>query len=299
MKVVLNKLFLFSLLSTFIFGCYSAADAQSARMQNENPSEILVSYYDAINDGQYRRAYNYWKNPTQSYRDFVRGYNSTRKVRLLMNSNIPVEGAAGSLYKEVPTVLISTMKNGSRQIFYGCYTLRKINLRPPDIPKEDIWHIDKGDLKSAPVNSDTSKLLAEGCGKTPEIPADGDNLTSRVPGFLGSDLQSARQSVSIPASIQKNRDFEITVTTSGNGCVSAADTSVISGENSADVFVYDFTSANRPGIFCTMIYKSLPHKTTLRFSKSGEAVIRVWGRQQSGNSPFGEPIVVEKRVSVR
>ncbi len=298
MKVFLTKLFLLSLSGAFLFGFYSAADAQPARMVNENPSEIIVSYYDAINSGQYRRAYNYWKNPTQSYPDFVKGYNTTRKVRLLINANIPVEGAAGSLYKEVPTVLISTMKNGSRRIFYGCYTLRKINLRPPDIPKEDVWHIDNGDLKSAPVNSDTSKLLAEGCGDS-NPPTNDNPSSSRIPGTLGADARAAEQAVSIPSNIRVNQDFEITVTTNGNGCVSAADTGVILGESAADIFVYDFTSANRPGVLCTMIFKTLPHKATLRFTKTGPAVIRIWGRRQGGNSPFGEPIVVEKRVNVR
>ena len=177
----MNKFFvLISSLGLFLCGSLFI-NAQPALSKEENPSEVIVSYYDAINSGEYRRAYNYWKNPTQSYRDFVKGYSSTKKVRLRINPNIPAEGAAGSLYKEVPTVLISTMKNGSRQIFYGCYTLRKINLRPPDIPKEDIWHIDKGDLKSAPLNSDTSKLLAEGCGECGNHAAE-----QRQPGFIAN-----------------------------------------------------------------------------------------------------------------
>ena len=295
----MKKSVLFYLLITILLSSFTNIKAQ--RTQEENPAEILVSYYDAINNKQYRRAYNYWKNPEQSYAQFVRGYNSTKNVRLITNPDIPTEGGAGSLYKSVPTVLISTMKNNSRQIFYGCYTLRKINLRPPDIPKEDMWHIEKGELKSAPVNSDTKKLLREGCGDYNEPPMnDNPNKnTSRILGVIGSDSKTAYQSISVPSNIQANRDFEITVTTTGNGCISAADTSVILGEMNADVFVYDFTSANRPGIMCTMIFKTLPHKATLRFANKGEAVIRVWGRRQGSGANFGEPTVIEKRVTVR
>lgn len=301
MKSNIQKLFAFALLNVFSFVCFMNINAQQpAEMQEENPSEILVSYYDAINSGQYRRAYNYWRNPAQNYRQFARGYSDTRNVRLLMNPNIPAEGGAGSLYKEVPTVLISTMKNGSRQIFSGCYILRKINLRPPDIAKEDKWGIESANLKSAPNNSDTAKLLAEACGKTSSNPpTDSDNKTSRILGVLGFDSETAEQAISIPSSIQANRDFEITVTTSGNGCISAGEAGVILGESEADVFVYDFTSANRPGIACTMIFKTLPHKAALRFTKKGEAIIRIWGRLQNGNSPMGEPIVITKRVTVR
>ena len=182
MKTTVKRLLIFSLLNVFSLACFMNINAQQpAEMQEENPAEILVSYYDAINSGQYRRAYNYWRNPSQNYREFARGYNDTRRVRLLMNPNIPAEGGAGSLYKEVPTVLISTMKNGSRQIFSGCYTLRKLNLSPPDIPKEDTWGIESANLKSAPDNSDTAKLLAEACGaKNTTPPTNTDNKPDKA-----------------------------------------------------------------------------------------------------------------------
>lgn len=291
----MKKSVLFYLLSALFLSCLVNVKAQQT--QEENPANILDSYYDAINNKQFRRAYGYWKNPKQNYTEFVRGYNNTRSVRLIINPDIPAEGGAGSLYKSVPTVLISTMKNNSRQIFYGCYTLRKINLRPPDIPKEDVWHIESGDLKSAPANSDTTQLLKKGCGDYNETPTNDDSNgnSSRVLGVLGSDSKS----ISVPPNVQANRDFEITVTTSGNGCVSAGEASVILGEMTADVFIYDFTSATRPGIMCTMIFKTLSHKATLRFANKGEAVIRIWGRRQSGGSFLGEPTVIEKRITVK
>ena len=293
----MKKLVSVYLLGAFFFGSFLTIKAQK---RDENPAQVLVSYYDAINSGQYRKAFDLWKNPPQNYREFVRGYSTTRNVRLITNADIPVEGGAGSLYKSVPTVLISTMKNGSRQIFYGCYTLRKINLRPPDVAKLDTWHISRGELKSAPANSNTKKLLAEGCGDyNPPTENETNQSSSRILGNLGFDLQTAERSISVPSNIQANRDFEITITTSGGGCDGAGDTGVILGEMNADVFVYDFTSANRPGIACTMILKSLSHKATLRFVNRGEAVIRVWGRQQGGDLPFGKPIVIERRVTVR
>lgn len=294
--IIMKKSILIYMLSAILFGAFVTVSAQK---QVENPAEILVSYYDAINSGQYRRAYNFWKNPPQNYREFVRGYNDTRRVRLLTNPNIPAEGAAGSLYKEVPTVLISTMKNGSRQIFYGCYTLRKINLRPPDIAKEDTWHIDKGDLKSAPANANTSKLLAESCGGAAVNPPENKSTAARILGNLGTDASSANEAVSIPSNVRANQDFEITVTTSGNGCISAADSGVVLSETEADIFVYDYTAASRPGVMCTMIFKTLPRKATLRFAKSGTATIRIWGRRLGGNAPSGEPIVITKKITVR
>ncbi len=124
------------------------------------------------------------------------------------------------------------------------------------------------------------------------------NQQARVPGVLYSESQDLSGSVTAPASVKAGADFQVTVTTSGNGCVSAADEGVILADASADVFVYDFTTATRPGTICTMIFKQLQHKVTLRFAAKGEAVIRVWGRRQGGTSQTGEPVVVEKRVKV-
>lgn len=287
--------FIAILMLVFVVSC---VNAQSPKYENfDSPVSLLSSYYDAVNQKDFRRAYGYWKSPSASYENFARGYADTEKVRLIVEPPTVIEGAAGSLYTQVPTVLISTMKNGKQQMYSGCYTLQKSNLRPPDIPKLDVWHIYRASLKTASANSDIPQLLDGACAENTNTPD--EKTGSRILGVLGFDSQTAEQSISIPATIAANKDFEITVTTSGNGCVRAADTGVILGENTADIFVYDFTTANRPGIVCTMILKSLSHKATLKFTKTGEAVIRVWGRKAGGNAPLGEPVVIEKRVTVR
>jgi len=118
---------------------------------------------------------------------------------------------------------------------------------------------------------------------------------ARIPGEIGSGADA----IVAPATVTVNQDFEVTVRTSGNGCVSQGDTGVVLGETSADIFVYDLTTATRAGTMCTMIFKQFEHKATLRFEKKGAAVIRVWARQTDGKSPSGNPVVVERRVLVR
>ena len=124
-----------------------------------------------------------------------------------------------------------------------------------------------------------------------------------VPAKSGAARLPARftaGAITVPASVIAGNDFTITVKTGGNGCSSMGDTSVILGEGSADVFVYDMTTATRPDIMCTMIYKEFDHEATLRFSKKGEAVIRFWTRDHGdANSPMGKPSIVEKRIIVK
>lgn len=120
---------------------------------------------------------------------------------------------------------------------------------------------------------------------------------SRIPGMLDSQSDDT---ITAPATVAANQDFRATIITTGGGCEREGDASVVLSENSASVMVYDFTTANRPGVACTMILKRFSHTVNLRFSKPGEAIIYAWGRQTGPTtSPFGAPVVLEKRILVR
>ncbi|HVF46907.1 MAG TPA: hypothetical protein VNA17_05010 [Pyrinomonadaceae bacterium] len=118
---------------------------------------------------------------------------------------------------------------------------------------------------------------------------------ARLPGMLdGGDDATV-----VPVSVGAGKDFTVTIKTSGNGCVSQGDTSVIVGESGADIFVYDTTTATGPGTICTMIYKQFEHKATLRFDQKGEGLIRIWARRAGDKTPLGNPVVVEKGIAVK
>jgi hypothetical protein len=118
---------------------------------------------------------------------------------------------------------------------------------------------------------------------------------ARVLGLLGDEALAA------PTTVLANKDFQVTITTTGSGCEREGDTSVIISEDSATVMVYDFTMATRPGVACSLVLKRLRHTATLRFTKPGMALIRVWGRRFGSDTPLpvGAPTVLEHRVMVR
>jgi hypothetical protein len=121
---------------------------------------------------------------------------------------------------------------------------------------------------------------------------------SRVPGMLAEAAEVTP--VLAPPTVAVGERFHVTVTTTGSGCDRLGDTGVLMGERDAVIYVYDFTSANRPGVACTMIFKHLKREVPLTFSQPGEAVIRVWGRRSTPDgTPGGEPLLVERRIQVR
>jgi hypothetical protein len=129
--------------------------------------------------------------------------------------------------------------------------------------------------------------------------APGRPMPAREARILGLIDDRANDALTAPSTVSAGKDFQVTITTTGGGCESAGDTGVIITENSATVMVYDFTSATRPGVACTLVLKRLPHAITLRFTKPGEALIRVWGRRVGPDTPpLGVPTVFERRVMV-
>lgn len=115
----------------------------------DSPVAALEDYYRAITAKDYERAYRYWDSPSQSLDQFIRGFADTASVKLLVDPAPQIEGAAGSSYANVSTVLISERQNGGERVFAGCYEMKKSNLRPEDGALRQGWRISRANM--APV----------------------------------------------------------------------------------------------------------------------------------------------------
>jgi len=66
-----------------------------------------------------------------------------------------IDAGAGNLHAAIPRVLVATKRDGSQQLFGGCYITHKVNLQP------DVWHLSQAQI--APLDASTSipTLLGE------------------------------------------------------------------------------------------------------------------------------------------
>jgi heat shock protein HslJ len=129
--------------------------------QIDDPIAALGSYYRAINEQNYQRAYRYWETPSQTIEQFIRGFAETASVQLFVDPSPQIEGAAGSSFAKVPTVLISRQKSGQERLFAGCYVMRKSNLRAEGGQNRQGWRIYRANL--APIAGRFSSLLTQRC----------------------------------------------------------------------------------------------------------------------------------------
>lgn len=106
-------------------------------------------YYDAIGAHDLGTAWQSWGpdgNPEQSFDEFRKGYAQTQTISVTTGRPSRVEGAAGSIYVEVPVTVQATLDSGRRQRFTGRYVLRQPNR---GMGRSQGWHIASATLTPA------------------------------------------------------------------------------------------------------------------------------------------------------
>jgi hypothetical protein len=129
------------------------ADTPSGQVVSPSAAAAVVQrYYAAIDRGDFRTAFALWGNDgadsRQSFADFKRGFAATAKTSVKTGKPTNGEGAAGSIYIDVPVTVRATLKDGKHQRFTGHYTLRRVNDVPGSTAAERRWHLSSAELKA-------------------------------------------------------------------------------------------------------------------------------------------------------
>ncbi|WNO52787.1 hypothetical protein [Stakelama saccharophila] len=128
-----------------------ATDADADPGTAEAAVAVVRHYYDAIDRGDFRTAYELWGNDGeasgQSFVQFRDGFASTARSDVTVGTPGRAEGAAGSIYIEIPVTVDAELKDGTNQHFSGSYTLRRVNDVPGSTAEQRRWHLSDADLK--------------------------------------------------------------------------------------------------------------------------------------------------------
>ena len=155
-----NRLAIFSDRSRSVLNFVNSSTPEPGngpRDERSDPLQTLASYYNAINARDYRRAFRLWDSPPSSYEQFARGFADTDRIRLLVEPSTRVDGAAGSVYAEIPTIVISTTRNGNERVFAGCYVMRRSNVQDRG------WQIYRADVSPVLSSTRLSRILSRSC----------------------------------------------------------------------------------------------------------------------------------------
>jgi hypothetical protein len=165
----------------------AAEDAPEAPYVDDRSSAdaVVRSLYSAISRHEFARAWGYYGDtkPAKDFDSFVKGYDGTNKVEVATGA-ISDEGAAGSIFYNVPVAIRATDKSGGEKVFAGCYTLRQVNAQIQAAPPFDPIHIEKGALK--PSTADFEKAVPPSCGDGPQPPKKDTALEQAKKAFLAT-----------------------------------------------------------------------------------------------------------------
>jgi hypothetical protein len=112
--------------------------------------QVIRDYYNAINDGEYERAYNYWDRngsaSNQTLEQFREGFAETQHVEVQTGQPGREDAAAGSLFIEIPVTITANITDQHIQRYSGTYSLRRVNDVPGATEDQLTWHIYAADI---------------------------------------------------------------------------------------------------------------------------------------------------------
>jgi len=122
---------------------FTATSAQGA-------ADVVQLYFALIGEGKYGEAWEKWTDggraSGQTREAFRAGFGRYRSYRALVGAPGEVEGAAGSLYVNVPVVIYGRMADGPELHLRGVATLRRVNDVPGSTAGQRLWRIAKIEL---------------------------------------------------------------------------------------------------------------------------------------------------------
>jgi hypothetical protein len=119
----------------------------------EGAGQVVQSFGALIEQKRFGEARKLWAESApqsqMSDAEFAAQYKDYSEVHLQVGAPGDMEGAAGSIYIDIPVVLYGRLANGRQFSRSGTATLRRVNEVPGSTEEQRRWHIAGIDFKPA------------------------------------------------------------------------------------------------------------------------------------------------------
>jgi hypothetical protein len=120
----------------------------------QGAGQVLQRFGGLLEQRQFAEAYRLWSDDGRasglSEAEFVAAYDNYAEIHSEVGSPGQTEGAAGSIYVDVPFRLYGKLKSGAPFNQVGSTTLRRVNDVPGSTEEQRRWHIYRSELKQRP-----------------------------------------------------------------------------------------------------------------------------------------------------
>ncbi len=122
-----------------------------------DPVALLTSYYNAINQRDYARAYGYWElaPDSQTLAQFEADFAHIERVEVVAGLPVIVEGAAGSLYASIRAMLfVESDDEGTPPHYIAGFTARQSRVARENASAPDpAWYLYRANIDSVSITS--------------------------------------------------------------------------------------------------------------------------------------------------
>jgi hypothetical protein len=126
------------------------AEGPFAETSPQGAASVLERYFALIEQRRYAEAWRLWSDEGRasgkSEADFAADLGRYREYHANIGAPGDAEGAAGSLYVEVPVQVYGRLANGEAFNATGTATLRRVNDVPGSTAEQRRWHIHAVDV---------------------------------------------------------------------------------------------------------------------------------------------------------
>jgi hypothetical protein len=132
-------------------------------------SQLVRSYFNAVNRREYARAYSYWQagaaeRDLPPFDEFASGYSHTAAVDLTLG-DVTSDVGAGQLYYAVPVVLRATADDGAVTSYIGCYVAHLARPQLQALPPFHPLSIESATFRALQDNEDSTVALSAACAR--------------------------------------------------------------------------------------------------------------------------------------
>lgn len=117
----------------------------------QGAANVAQTYYALLGEKKFAEAWKLWgdggKASGQTADQFARGFENYAQFNAQVGGPGPIEGAAGSLFVEVPVVIYGRLKDGEEVHESGKAVLRRVNDVPGSTAEQRAWRIARIELK--------------------------------------------------------------------------------------------------------------------------------------------------------
>lgn len=164
-------------LSTLSSGM-ALAQEPDYRDDRSNADAIVRSYYNAINRKEYARAWSYFgeQKPSANFEAFAAGFVDTEAVEV-ETGPASEEGAAGSVYSQIPVAIQAVSAGGEAKVFSGCFEARLVQ---PGVQGDGFQSLHLVSAHLEPSAEPLATALPERCGDGPAAVVQSDPVLEQV-----------------------------------------------------------------------------------------------------------------------